>query len=34
MSGYEIYQQTLGGVALAAVGYALVEEIIRRTRWM
>lgn len=34
MSAYDIYQQVLGGVVVAILGAALVEALVRRTRWM
>jgi hypothetical protein len=34
VSAYDIYQQVLGGVVVAILGYALVEALVRRTRWM
>jgi len=34
VSAEEILGQALGGIAMAVVAYALVEAVMRRTRWM
>jgi hypothetical protein len=34
VTAYEIYQQVAAGVVVAVVGYAAVEAIVRRSRWM
>lgn len=34
MTAYETYQQVAGGVVVAVLGYALVEALVRRSRWM
>lgn len=34
MSAADIYRQVLGGVVVAVLGAALVEALVRRSRWM